>query len=63
MIEAFLPAMMSEVEITAIAKAVLAELGTPDKAKLGQITGMVMKRTGGNADGTMVKMVLEKLLG
>ena len=62
-IEAFLPAMMSEAEIEVIAKEVLSEMGTIDKSKLGQITGAIMKRCGGNADGNVVKSIIEKLVG
>ena len=62
-IEAFLPAMMSEAEIEVIAKEVLSEMGTIDKSKLGQITGAIMKRCAGNADGNVVKSIIEKLVG
>lgn len=61
-IETFLPAAMSKEEIKKIAEKVLADLGTIDKTKMGQMTGMVMKACNGNADGNDVKAVLEELV-
>jgi len=58
-LEAYLPAAMSEEEVAAIVKAeIAAHPGTP----VGQIIGAVMKKTGGQADGTVVaKLVNAKL--
>lgn len=60
-LEEFLPAMMSEVEIRAIAEAKKTELGITDKAKIGQLTGMIMKELSGKADGADVKKVVDSL--
>lgn len=60
-LEKFLPAMMSEAEIRAIAEAKKAELGITDKAKIGQLTGMIMKELAGKADGADVKKVVDSL--
>jgi len=60
-LEAYLPAMMSAEDITAIAVAKKAELGVEDKAKMGILVGAVMKETAGNADGQEVKKVVESL--
>lgn len=58
-LEAYLPAQMSEVEITALVDEVLA---SSPAGNAGQIIGMVMKKTGGNADGNLVaKIVNQKL--
>lgn len=58
-LEAYLPAAMSEDEI---AKIVDAEIAANPGAKVGQIIGMVIKKTGGQADGTVVaKLVNAKL--
>ena len=51
---------MEEIEKIAIAKK--EELGVNDKSKMGVLIGAVMKETGGNADGSDVKIVVEKLL-
>ena len=61
-LEAFLPAQMSEAEVRKIAEAVKAKLGVLDKGTLGQLIGAVMKETRGRADGTVVKSIVEKLL-
>ena len=60
-LEEFLPATMPREEIMKIAEAVKAKLGSPDKAKLGQFIGAVMKETKGTADGADVKAVVESL--
>ncbi len=57
----FEPAMMSESDIRAIAIAKKAELAIEDKSKLGILVGAVMKATAGNADGQLVKKVVEEL--
>ena len=59
-IESFLPAQMSEVEIEEKVKAKLAE--SPfDPTKKGQFIGMMMKELGDTADGSVVKGVIERL--
>lgn len=58
----YLPAAMSREQIVEIARAKIAELGVTDKSGIGQLTGAVMKATGGEADGNDVKSVLEELL-
>lgn len=60
-LEEFLPVMMSEAEIRVIAEAMKAELGITDKAKIGQLTGMIMKELAGKADGGDVKKVVDSL--
>lgn len=57
----YLPAMMSRDEILAIAQAKKAELGIDDKAKVGVLTGALMKDLKGKADGGDVKEVVESL--
>ncbi|MEK7509333.1 MAG: GatB/YqeY domain-containing protein [Patescibacteria group bacterium] len=60
-IESYLPQMASEAEVEKIAKEKIAEMGA-DKTKMGQIMGATMKALDGNADGAVVKKVVEKLL-
>jgi uncharacterized protein len=60
MLEAYLPAQMSEEEVKAFVAAKQAELQMP-KDKAGQLTGMVMKDLKGKTDGTMVKNAVEAL--
>ena len=60
-LETFLPQMMSEADIRAVAEKKKAELGITDKAKSGQLTGMIMKELAGKADGGDVKKVVDSL--
>lgn len=60
-LETYLPQMMSKEEIKKVAEAKKAELGISDKAKIGMLTGAVMKELKGRADGNDVKEVLEAL--
>ena len=60
-IEEFLPAQMSEVDIESKIKAKLAE-SPIDATKKGQFMGMMMKELGSTADGTLVKQVIDKLV-
>ena len=58
-LETYLPAMMSEEEVV---KIVEAEIAAQPGAQAGQIIGAVMKKVGGQADGTAVaKLVNAKL--
>lgn len=61
-IEQFLPASMSEEEITTFVQGKITEAGEIDKASLGKFTGMIIKELAGKADGGDVKKVVEKLL-
>ncbi|MCC6199127.1 GatB/YqeY domain-containing protein [Candidatus Nomurabacteria bacterium] len=61
LLEGFMPAQLSETEIKAIAERKKEELGVVDKSKLGILVGAVMKETAGNADGTLVKQVVDEL--
>lgn len=67
LLEVFQPAQMSEADIKAIAERKKSELGIEDKSKLGILVGAVMKETAGlpaqagNADGQVVKNIVESL--
>ncbi|OHA58016.1 MAG: hypothetical protein A2370_01340 [Candidatus Vogelbacteria bacterium RIFOXYB1_FULL_42_16] len=60
-LKTYLPAQMSEEQIRAMAESKKAELGITDKTKIGILTGAVMKATGGQADGNVVKQIVESL--
>jgi uncharacterized protein len=60
-IEEFLPAQMPEDQVRTIAQGKIAELGA-DKSKIGQLMGAVIKETKGQADGAIVKKIVEELL-
>jgi len=59
-IEEFLPAQISETEIENAVKAKLAE-SPLDPTKKGQFVGTMMKELGSNADGALVKSVIDRL--
>ncbi len=61
-IEAYLPQMMSKEEVSAIAAAVIAELGVSDMKGMGQIMGRLMPQLKGKADGRIVNEVVRELL-
>jgi uncharacterized protein YqeY len=60
-LKTYLPAKMPAEQIRAIAEAKKAELGVTDKAKIGILVGAVMKETKGQADGNVVKEIVESL--
>lgn len=60
-LEEFLPAQMPEDQIRKIVKEKIETLGAT-KEKIGILIGAVLKETAGQADGTMVKRVVEELL-
>lgn len=62
LLEQFQPAQMSEDDIRAIAVRKKTELNITDKAKVGILTGAVMKEVAGRADGAIVKQIVEALL-
>lgn len=61
-IEAYLPEMMSEDQIREIVIKKKEELGINDKSGMGQLMGAVIKETGGQADGQVVKKIVDELL-
>ncbi len=61
-IGSFLPAQISREEIEVAARAKMAEMGVTSKAEMGKFMGALMKDFGGQADGNVVKEVLNGLL-
>jgi uncharacterized protein len=61
-IETYMPVQMSREQIEVVAKQVKEKLGITDKSKMGQFVGAVMKELKGQADGSVVKEVVESLL-
>ncbi len=60
-LEDYLPEQMSEDAIRTIAVQKKEELNITDKAKAGILMGAVIKATAGNADGMLVKKVVDSL--
>jgi len=61
LLEGFMPAQMDEAQIRTLAEKKKVELNFTDTSKLGILVGAVMKETAGNADGVLVKKVVEDL--
>jgi uncharacterized protein len=61
-LEAYLPAQMSEAEIEAEARALLTELGNPGPKEMGKVMPAAMARFKGRADGRTVNQVINRLL-
>ena len=62
MLKVYLPEAMSALEIEKVARAKKSELEITDKSKSGLLVGAVMKAMKGNADGALVKKIVEGLL-
>lgn len=58
----FLPSLMSEDDIRAAVKDVLAGMGSVDPKMAGRVVGMVMKQHKGQADAGTVKTVVDQEL-
>lgn len=61
-LETYLPAQMSEEDIAAVVKKKQEELGITDKKDMGRLMGAVMQELKGNADGELVKKVVNEVL-
>ena len=61
-IEAYLPAQMSEEEIAVVVKEIIAQTGASSPADMGKVMGAAMGRLSGKADGKLIsKLVKENL--
>jgi uncharacterized protein YqeY len=61
-IEEYLPEMMSEDEVRKIAEEKKSEVSAESKADFGKLMGAVVAATKGQADGQVVKKIVEELL-
>ncbi len=59
----FLPAQMSEEEITAAIKQIIADTGASSAADLGKVMGAASKQLAGKADGKVISSIVKTLLG
>jgi uncharacterized protein len=62
-IQRFLPAQMSEEEITNVIKAIIADTGATSAADLGKVMGAASKQLAGKADGKVISGIVKSLLG
>jgi uncharacterized protein YqeY len=61
-IEKFLPAQLSEAELEAAVKEVIAQVGASSAADFGKVMGPANKALAGKADGKAVADMVKKLL-
>lgn len=61
--EKYLPEQMSEEEVRAIVKEIIAELGVSTPQEMGKVMGTATKRLAGKADGRTISTIVKGLLG
>lgn len=61
-IEKFLPKQMSEAELEAALKEIIAQVGANSAADLGKVMGVASKQLAGKADGKTINAVVRTLL-
>ena len=61
-IEEYLPKALSEAEIEAIVKDVIAETGATSMKEMGKVMGMASKKMAGQADGGTISAIVKRLL-
>ena len=63
LIEAYLPAQLSDEELTELVEAAVAETGTTEQKQMGQVMSALMPKLGGRADGKRVSAAVREKLG
>jgi uncharacterized protein YqeY len=61
-IEQYLPAMMSEEELTAALQTIIAEVGATGPQDMGKVMGVATKRLAGKAEGRAISTTVKTLL-
>lgn len=61
-IEKYLPALMSEEDITKVVEKVITQSNSTGVGSMGLVMGSVMKELNGKADGNTVKNIVQSLL-
>jgi uncharacterized protein len=61
-IEQFLPAQLSEDEITSIIAKIISETGASGIASMGKVMGLASSQIGGQAEGKVISAIVKKLL-
>lgn len=60
--EVFLPAQLSEQELEAELKDIIAQTGASKPSDMGKVMGMATKKLAGRADGKAISQAVKKLL-
>lgn len=61
-IEKYLPAMMSQEEVTEVVKQAIASTGATGQKEMGKVMGVVSKQLAGKADNKMIADTVKSLL-
>lgn len=61
-IEEYLPKALSEAEIEAIVKDIIAQTGASSIKEMGKVMGLASKQMAGQADGGVISGIVKKLL-
>jgi uncharacterized protein YqeY len=63
LIEAYLPAQLSDEELAELAEAAIAETGATEQKQMGQVMSALMPKIGGRADGKRISAAVREKLG
>jgi len=63
LIEAYLPAQLSDEELAELVDAAVAESGASEQKQMGQVMSALMPKVGGRADGKRVSAAVRERLG
>ena len=61
-IEKFLPAQLSEAEVEAALKTIIAQVGATTAKDMGKVMGVATKQLAGKADGKLISETVKRLL-
>ena len=61
-LEQFLPAQMSEDELTEVIGAIISQTGASSMRDMGKVMGMASQQLSGKADGKTISMLVKNLL-
>ena len=61
-LESYLPTQLSEEEIVAAVKNIIAEVGATSMKEMGKVMGTASKALAGKADGRVISEIVKKLL-
>ncbi len=63
LIEGYLPAQLSDEELTELVEAAIAETGATEQRQMGEVMSSLMPKVGGKADGKRVSTAVREQLG
>lgn len=61
-IEEYLPKPLTEAEIEAAVKDIIAQTGAQGMKDMGRVMGMASKQMAGRADGSVISAIVKRLL-